>query len=319
MEQLSCIFCKADSEHIVIEENGYTGKKCPSCGLIYISPRPSFSEIIDLYGHDNAQISAETQFAADFSKRLYARHHLRILRSYAKGGSLLEIGAGAGQFLDEARKTGFEPYGIEFNHIQAEHIRNHFSIPCEEKALDVQSFGGEKFDVVYHCDVASHFFDPIAEFDKINAVMKGGGILFFETGNLGEVKDKYYKYYSTFQYPDHLFFFGTENLRTLLAQTGFEIVKIHHYSVLPQFNMHRALAKTKNWVKGHTVQTPAQTDETTSTERQNAAPKRNIKHMLKAAIEKLYHYFFYVLRYKIGRIAPKKHRPQTLLIIARKR
>ncbi len=50
MEDISCIFCKtSQKDRIVIEENGFMGKKCSRCGLIYISPRPTLLEIDRLY------------------------------------------------------------------------------------------------------------------------------------------------------------------------------------------------------------------------------------------------------------------------------
>ena len=56
MNEIKCIFCDTKSDRVAIRENGYQGKQCPDCGLIYISPRPSLQEVIDLYGHDEAHI-----------------------------------------------------------------------------------------------------------------------------------------------------------------------------------------------------------------------------------------------------------------------
>ena len=242
MNEIECIFCKTPSDRIAIEENGYQGKRCQKCGLIYISPRPSLNQIIDLYGHDDAHITAESHIADDFAKRLYAKHHLKIISSVTEGGKLLEVGAGAGYFLDEARSAGFEPYGLEFNPVQANFVRNELNIPCEESSLDHSVFAGKKFDVVYHCDVISHLFDPIADFKQMNQRMKADSILVFETGNLGEVDPKYFDDIDCFQYPDHLFFFSTENLVTLLKQTGFELVNIHRYSISPQLTTKKTLS-----------------------------------------------------------------------------
>lgn len=47
MEFIECIFCKRYSDRVVITENGYTGRKCPICNLVYISHRPSFSETLN--------------------------------------------------------------------------------------------------------------------------------------------------------------------------------------------------------------------------------------------------------------------------------
>jgi len=132
VESISCFFCGVDDSFPAIEENGFTGRKCRRCELIYISPRPSRSEVANLYGHDQAHISAAEHVAAEKYKRLHARHTLRILRRYAAAGRLLEIGPGAGFFLDEARAAGFEPHGIELNPAQVEFIHAR-GIPCSGK------------------------------------------------------------------------------------------------------------------------------------------------------------------------------------------
>ena len=327
MNEIRCIFCKIESNHAVIEENGYKGKKCPQCGLIYISPRPSLDETVDLYGHDNAHISAEKHISGSFAKRLYARHNLRVIRSVVKSGALLEIGAGAGYFLDEARKIGFDPHGFELNPIQANHIRSKLNIPCEESPLNTSVFKEKQFDVIYHCDVISHFADPISDFRKINEIMKDDSFLIFETGNLGEVDQIYFKYFRLFQYPDHLFFFSTDNLIDLLEKTGFEFIKIYRYSILPQLVVRKALSKAWSGVKKsinrHVPKSGKKEEhlsEGSSVAIQSSTDSQsfNAKSFIKKIVRNVYQYPNYVLRYKVGRIAPKAHRPQTVIIVAKK-
>ena len=84
MEHITCIFCPRDASSIMIEEDGYQGKKCHECSLIYISPRPMIDEVIDIYGHNNAHISAQSHIDGSYLKRLYARHSLRILKKFIK-------------------------------------------------------------------------------------------------------------------------------------------------------------------------------------------------------------------------------------------
>lgn len=319
MEEIRCIFCDVESDDVVIEENGFKGRRCPRCGLIYVSPRPSFGEIVDLYGHDDARISADSHIASAFPKRLYARHHLGLIRSLVRGGALLEIGAGAGYFLDEARRIGFDPYGLEFNPIQARFIKDTLNIPCEESPLSTSVFGGRRFDMVYHCDVISHFFDPISDFRTTNQVMKPGAFLVFETGNLAEVDPVHLKHIQRFQYPDHLFFFSAENLRTLLEMTGFRLLRLYRYSIMPQLRlirlrpgMRRGRAgppkQKKNSLVGGGAAKPAGSVQPSSSGRSTG--RRMARNLL--------HYVEYLFRYKIGCVAPKKGRPQTVIVIAQK-
>lgn len=326
MKEIECIFCGIKSNSIVIKENGYQGNKCDGCGLIYISPRPSFEEIVDLYGHDDAHISATSHISSDYLKRLYARHNLKIIRSVVQNGSLLEIGAGAGYFLDEARKMGLEPYGLEFNPVQANFIRNDLKIPCEESPLGASIFEGKKFDVVYHCDVISHLFDPISDFQKINEIMKDEGFLIFETGNIGDVDRSYFKYIRRFQYPDHLFFFSTDNLNALLEKADFQLVKIHRYSILPQLLAQKLFLRARNSIakpvlkNSGTENLSSQNNlEKLSGANSSSLKTKATKSIVKKILSNAYKYFNYLLRYKIGRIAPKTHRPQTVIVVAQKK
>ena len=324
MEETACIFCKIPSDHVVIEENGYKGKKCSQCGLIYISPRPSLEDVANLYGHNQAHLSAESHISGAYRKRLYARHHLGIIRPFVRGGAVLEIGAGAGYFLDEARKLGFSPYGLEFNPIQANFIRNTLHIPCEQSALNTSLFEGRKFEVVYLCDVISHFFDPISEFRNINAVMANHSYLIFETGNFGEVDPIHFKRIRRFQYPDHIFFFSTANLLRLLEETGFEFVRLYRYSIVPEFLILRILSAAKDLTRsavGKSGYKPVLSSKESPLKYLPTAVPDSVHSpsAFKEIVRNTASYINYVFRYQVGRIAPKAGRPQTLIVIAKKK
>jgi SAM-dependent methyltransferase len=309
MEEIACIFCNIWNAQVLIEENGYLGRKCANCGLIYISPRPRAEAVVELYQNDNAQISADAHISLERRSRLYARHHLGILGKFVREGSLLEIGAGAGYFLAEARERGYEPYAIEFNSAQAEFIRSELGIPCEQPPLGAASFGGRSFDVIYHCDVMSHFYDPVAEFRRMRAALRPGGWLIFETGNGGDVDPKYLEHVSVFQYPDHLFFFSLANVLALLERSDFEFVELHRYSVLPQLRTLETLDRAKRLMPRRS---PALAGAGVGS---GPAATGQARERLGDVSD----YANYLLRYKLGSVAPKAGRPQTFVMVARAR
>ncbi|MEX2601725.1 MAG: class I SAM-dependent methyltransferase [Balneolaceae bacterium] len=310
MEEIPCIFCNIPSEDTAIQENGFTGKRCPECGLIYISPRPSFEEIVDLYGHDTAHISAEDHIADELRKRLYARYHLKKIRQVIRSGELLEIGAGAGFFLNEAEQAGFIPHGLEFNPIQAEYIRSELNIPCEESPLSRTVFNGKKFELIFHCDVISHLFNPVDDFQVMHDLLSEDGILVFETGNYAEMNPRWYRYIDTFMYPDHLFFFSVKNLKQLLEMSGFELIRIHRYSILPQLRMKTLFSRLKEIIRG---------GDGTNSPAAGQKPDGGRKNRTRSLAGDLKVWANYLLRYHLGKIVPKKGRPQTMIVIARKK
>ena len=297
METIACIFCGEGDSSALIQENGFTGRKCARCGLIYISPRPSPEEIANLYGHDEANVSAEAQVAAEPYKRLQARNTLRILRKFVSGGKLLEIGPGAGYFMDEARIAGFSPYGIELNQLQADSIREKLSLPCESRSI-ADAFPGEQFDVIYHCDVISHLSDPIAEFKAMRARLTEGGVLIFETGNMGDVRTDRLQQIRLFQYPDHLFFFSTRNIESLLQLTNFRMLGIERHSIVPEMWMNKALSglRGKTTAAGQPVNGNGTKGRPTSVA---AAQLR------------------FSVRYRLGTLTAIKDHHQTMVVVAR--
>jgi SAM-dependent methyltransferase len=324
LQDIDCIFCGPGvPSSIEIRENGFEGRQCDRCRLIFVSPRPTLADIVDLYGHGEAHVSAESHLASGFSKRLYARNSLRILRRHTRSGDLLEVGAGAGFFLDEARKQGFNPFAIEFNPSQAAYISDSLGIPCEARSLSDAPFPGKAFDVVYHCDVISHFHDPFAEFRAFHDALRNDGLMVFETGNLGDVDHRYFGAIEKFQYPDHLFFFSTGNIEALLEATGFELVAVHRYAILPDLWTSRARGAlrraARRLLRGKQREhVPGAGPE--PTDRQPATPPARARAAgplgwAKAADQ----YLNYVIRYRIGRLMPRGDRPQTLIFVARKK
>jgi len=313
MEEIKCIFCDTKNKQVVFEENGYKARKCTNCGLIYISPRPSLNETKNLYSYDRK--AAEGHIQAEQEKRLCAKQNIGIIKKFIKNGDLLEIGAGAGFFLDEARKAGFEVFGIELNSFKADFIRNKLNILCEESPLSDSTFNGNKFDIIYHCNVISHFYDPINEFKKINSKLKDNGFLFFETGNMPEVEEKYYKYFNKFNLPEHLFFFAENNLKELLERSGFKFIRMYRYSILQQLRIFKKIKKilgSRKYKKEKNI--VGKNDKNKNKILSKNTSNSNIRKLKM----KVYSYLYFFSRYKIGYLAPKKGRPQTVIVVARK-
>ena len=305
METIPCIFGHGPSDEVAIEEDGFKGRRCRTCGLIYISPRPLPEEIFDLYHHDKAYWPADHHLQEKPVTTLAAKHHLRILRRlHPPPASILEIGCGGGHFLRAARDAGYEAHGIELNPMQAEYLRAKLSIPCESEPLSASTFGGRRFDIIYHVDVASHFPDPIQDFSVMRQKLNTGGLLFFETGNGADIDPKFYKYFSSFQYPDHLFFFGDATVKELLVRAGFkrEHIQIRAYSTLP-------IRKFVSFLSARKQRSLAPSGSTTdSVPIKESAPKHTP--LWKARV-------LHWLKYGLGRWVTSRSHPMTFLISAK--
>ncbi len=302
MEDISCILCGSNNGPVVIEENGFDGKKCEPCSLIYISPRPQQQAVLNIYGHDDAYIPAHAHVESTWPKQLHARYMLKLIRQHCRRGSLLEIGAGAGYFLAEARKIGFDPFAIELNPAQAEFIRSTLNIPCDNQPLSYESWKDKQFDLIYHCDVISHLHDPLAELRVMYDKLKPGGHLVFETGNLGDVDPKYFSLIPAFQYPDPLFFFGQRSLREIVQRSGFKLIKMHQFNIAPQLRF-------MNFMRGKKL--PAHT-------KKSAQRPLSRSSAIKTLLKNGCHTLSFGLRYHLGSWPVSLSTPQTVVLIAQK-
>jgi 2-polyprenyl-3-methyl-5-hydroxy-6-metoxy-1,4-benzoquinol methylase len=299
------------SDEIAIVENGYSGRRCVQCGIIWISPRPSPSEISELYSDSHAAIYADAQLHFEQFKRMEAREALRAVKRYKEKGDLLELGAGGGAFLAEARNAGFSPYAIELNPVEAGWIKCNLNIPCESAALSTRTHGGRKFDVIYHRDVLSHLNDPVETFSLVNLSLKDDGIVVFETGNIADVNQKFFPLFAQFLYPDHLYFFGEKSLRLLLERTGFECLDIKRRSIALPLLVRKLLWKVKDHLKDSDA-LPSAKAATTLNDR--ATRKSSMKRKLRL----LYRYAYYYLG-KLGKPLARKGWPLEFLVVARKK
>lgn len=249
METIPCIFGHGFSDEVAITENGFQGRRCTSCSTIYISPRPERTEVFDLYSHDKAYVPASHHIGFNPGARLAAQRHFAALHRKhpfspaAPPKSMLEIGCGGGHLLEIAKRHGIAAHGIELNPFQAKVVTEKLGIPCETVEFTKNSFGTKQFDIIFHCDVTSHLFDPIGDFTAMRGKLTENGWLVFETGNGADVDPKYYKYFNRWQYPDHLFFFGESSIRELLSRAGFSRIHISSRSILPELALLRLLRR----------------------------------------------------------------------------
>ena len=73
LNKINYLFCNNSNNPAVIQENNFDDKKYNKCNSTYISPRPSLNDIIDLYGHNDANLSAESHIATSYQNKLYVK------------------------------------------------------------------------------------------------------------------------------------------------------------------------------------------------------------------------------------------------------
>ena len=301
----ACIFCGTAPGKPFWEENGFTGIKCQNCGLIYISPPPRQDEVESIYRYDHADTSAREHIAGEYMKRLEARFKIGLIKRICANGKLLEIGSGAGFFLDEAKRAGYDIIGIEPNPALAEHISKIHKINIVSGTLQRDTFSPGSFDIVYHCDVLSHLPDPIEQFRIMASLLKDNRMMVFETGNFGHIAKYWLKFVGKLQYPDHLFLYSKKSIVNLCKESGFEIVFRKSYGIAAQLILLRLVKLIYRGNRNHQGigDAPVKDESTFVIE--------------PGIFRKLYCGLSLFLRYRLGSII--RFGPGTVVYFARKR
>lgn len=137
-----------------------------------------------------------------------------IDRLLNKRGSILDIGAGTGEFLKVAKLKGWNVFGVEVN----EKARN-FS---KEKGIilqkQIEDFANQKFDVVTLWHVLEHLPNLEKTTSQIERLVKPNGHLIIAVPNFKAYDAKFYKeFWAAYDTPRHLWHFSKSSMEKIFS------------------------------------------------------------------------------------------------------
>lgn len=187
IKNCKCILCGYDGE---MEIKSFVEKrniiKCPNCEVQFMNPFPTDEEINNIYSKDYFSSwgigEGETVEVADMKRNTF-KHILNGITPYVNHGNILDIGTATGFLLEEAKKLGFNTYGIEISKYASSIAKSKFG---EEKihngTLETCGFKNNYFNLITMCDVIEHIKDPTSTLKIVNRLLNtinsnGGGIV----------------------------------------------------------------------------------------------------------------------------------------------
>lgn len=138
-----------------------------------------------------------------------------ILQQLGDVGSLLDVGAGTGDFLKVAKEKGWQVHGMEPN-------KNAAKLALE-KGIDLKAslndFEGKQFDVVTLWHVLEHIPDLEETILKLAALVKPQGTLIIAVPNFKSFDARHYgKFWAAYDVPRHLWHFSKKSMKNLFAE-----------------------------------------------------------------------------------------------------
>lgn len=144
-------------------------------------------------------------------------------------GRLLEIGWGNGRFLSAQRKLGWKVYGVDKSPYASKIAQEDFGLDVFCGELEDAQYQSNSFDVVYMEHVFEHVPDPSRLLKEIHRILEENGILIVKMPNVETFQRLLFgKYWSVWEVPRHLYFYGPRILKEFATKSGFKIMNIRH-------------------------------------------------------------------------------------------
>ena len=204
-------------------QRGYPVFRCTGCGLEFVAPIPSPSELADYYNRGYA-VPLERYAAA--GNRNIARI-VDLERWCPTRGRLLELGASYGHSLALARERGWDVVGVELSPTASEHARSHFGLNVFNCDLADAPLADGSFDAVIGWHVLEHVRNPKDQLLRLAGLLKPGGMLGLRVPNIESFGARAAgQWWPWMCPPAHLWFFSSATLPRLLRACGFDVKEV---------------------------------------------------------------------------------------------
>ncbi|MBI4999591.1 class I SAM-dependent methyltransferase, partial [Candidatus Gottesmanbacteria bacterium] len=227
----ACELCHSNDQDFLFEKNGYKIVRCRNCQLVFVANQPTEKKLRSYYTR-NYFINGEAKFGYfDYEKEGENCQEnfidkLKKVENYKKAGRLLDVGCAYGMFLKNCGSNWLTS-GVEISSHAVNFARKKLGLDIFCGTLLNAPWQDGEFDVITMWDVLDHMANALANLLKANKLLKKGGLLVFNVGDidsfLARLTSK--RWYLMIP-PTHLYFFSRKTILKMLKKSGFQILKI---------------------------------------------------------------------------------------------
>ncbi len=137
-------------------------------------------------------------------------------------GTVLDIGAGTGDFLVTAKANGWQITGIEPN----ENAKNLAISKGVSFKNDTKSIDNQQFDVISMWHVLEHVSDLTFQIQELKRLLKPNGTIIIAVPNYKSYDANYYgPFWAAYDVPRHLWHFSKTAIEKLVSRENMKLVK----------------------------------------------------------------------------------------------
>ena len=191
-------------------------RKCAKCKTVYALETPS-AEILSRYyeSYYNANSPEVPTFVKNTLRSLFSR----LDKYRSKLNRILDIGFGAGIFLDVASENKWSCYGTEFSQSSVEMALEKGWVAHLGELNETDLFG--PFDLISAIEVLEHVSSPEVIVRQASVRLRDGGAFYGTTPNGASLNLKLLgESWSVLSYPEHQVLLNSKSLKILLGKSG---------------------------------------------------------------------------------------------------
>ena len=185
----SCGGCGADA-HLAFEAQDLNRRTtdarfsyygCARCGLVFLDPIPAS---LDAYYPPEYRGRLPSVDELEGAASINEGYKVQLVRQFAQGSRLLDVGASLGGFAYLAKLSGYEVEAVERDPVCCEYMTRTLGIAVQQTD-DARSVlaSGRTFDAITLWHVLEHLPNPFEVVTAAAAALRPGGILVVATPN----------------------------------------------------------------------------------------------------------------------------------------
>lgn len=183
---------------------------------------PSYYESEDYISHTDSRRTVFEKLY-HFIKGIALKKKLNLINSLSAKGSILDIGAGTGEFLLTCKNDGWHVTGTEPSDL-AKQSAFQKGIGMEESLANLAD---HSFDVITMWHVLEHVPDLEQQLKDLKRLLKPNGVLLVAVPNYKSYDAKVYQeYWAAYDVPIHLWHFSKNAISKIFALQSMKLVKV---------------------------------------------------------------------------------------------
>lgn len=204
--------------------------QCSNCTLRFTQDVPDETSIgkyyqsSDYISHSNTKKGLVNQLYQKVRNYTLNQKASLITGKTVKQGSILDLGAGIGVFLNTMKQKGWEISGIEPDEGARQQAKKLFNIELKDTGT-LDQLTANSFDAITLWHVLEHVHQLHSYVERLKALLKPNGKIFIAVPNYESFDSSVYKlYWAAYDVPRHLYHFTPRAIKVLMEKHGLKVV-----------------------------------------------------------------------------------------------